>query len=598
MTSGRNKYSQVAIDDEESENGGDIDKVKRSTNIKSFNITSLSEPSSSSYQGGTGGVCLRSKRMMLAIITCLLLLFFSILFFSFIFANNDDYEDTKKLSYHFRNHDENMLHQEQMADQNHDAEAERKKKNIFPTELIGSVYNIDDFKNGYGNIPAYWKDIYSSLMIEPENINSTNQNIANSTVTKYTQSTWGPCYPPNEEESKSIDWTLTSIDPNAKGGVEYPLSTINRKKKDKTDVSNMCRPGFLIIGAGKCGTSSLYHYLIGHPRVLPASEKQVHYFRYYANRDLQWYYQHFPTTKSFLSSGALMTGEAAPGYIPYPEVSHLVAQRMPGPKILTIAREPLDRAWSSYNYNYVREALRIIKSRGAVLGFPKGKSEDYYKEYHIFSFEDFIQVELKLLKQCLKPDGVAETKSKKMYRQWFEDEYNQRERDGLPPMVDIIKFCYPQPKYKNLPREQWNEMIKANPQKLIKIPNLHLLEAFIGRGMYAAQVEWWYAAHPKEDNYLVCTEDLKERPAETMLNVSRFVGLPEFNFTDVVREGMYNVAGHKGYDKATSWEEVLAEEESKSTEIPLSDDLRNELTEFLQEHNERLFTLAGKRCPW
>ena len=26
-----------------------------------------------------------------------------------------------------------------------------------------------------------------------------------------------------------------------------------------------CRPSWLIIGAGKCGTSSLYYYLLGHP---------------------------------------------------------------------------------------------------------------------------------------------------------------------------------------------------------------------------------------------------------------------------------------------------------------------------------------------
>lgn len=75
--------------------------------------------------------------------------------------------------------------------------------------------------------------------------------------------------------------------------------------------SGLCRPGFLIIGAGKCGTSSLYQYLIGHDRVLPAKEKQIHYFKYYAGLPMEWYYKRFPSTESFLSSGALVTGEAA-----------------------------------------------------------------------------------------------------------------------------------------------------------------------------------------------------------------------------------------------------------------------------------------------
>lgn len=34
-----------------------------------------------------------------------------------------------------------------------------------------------------------------------------------------------------------------------------------------------CRPSFLIIGIGKCGTSSLYYYLAAHPSVMQARRK-------------------------------------------------------------------------------------------------------------------------------------------------------------------------------------------------------------------------------------------------------------------------------------------------------------------------------------
>lgn len=447
----------------------------------------------------------------------------------------------------------------------------------FPPKLLGTVYDMSDFRNKDGNVPAYWKNI--------SQYNTSEDDLL----------TWGPCYPPSKKE-KRIRWDEIELGEATK--LEYPKSSLERNREGIYGVSNMCKPGFLIIGAGKCGTSSLYHYIVGHPRVLPASEKQVHYFKYYSNRDLAWYYSHFPTTESFLSSGALMTGEAAPGYIPYPYVAYTVRVRMPGPKILTIAREPLDRAWSSYNYNYVRDAVKVIKRKGAIKGYPRGKSDEYYQEHHVFKFEDFIRTELALLKKCMEPGGKAEEEAKKKYYNKFKTEYERRENEGLPPMVDIIDVCYPQPKYKSSPREQWSEMIKANPKREIGTPNLHLVEAFIGRGLYAAQVEWWYAAHPTENNYLVCSEDLKERPAETMLNVSNFLGLPDFDFTDVVGEGMFNVAGHKGYDKATPWDEVEEEKESEQLEIPLSDALRKELLEFLDGQNERLFALAGKRCPW
>lgn len=52
-----------------------------------------------------------------------------------------------------------------------------------------------------------------------------------------------------------------------------------RAKDDKSPPSPpRCKPSFLIIGAGKSGTSSLYYYLAAHPAVHPAVQKQLQYF--------------------------------------------------------------------------------------------------------------------------------------------------------------------------------------------------------------------------------------------------------------------------------------------------------------------------------
>uniref|UniRef100_A0A6U2MZF6 Sulfotransferase domain-containing protein n=1 Tax=Leptocylindrus danicus TaxID=163516 RepID=A0A6U2MZF6_9STRA len=114
--------------------------------------------------------------------------------------------------------------------------------------------------------------------------------------------------------------------------------------------------------------------------------------------------------------------------------------------------------------------------------------------------------------------------------------------------------------------------------------------------MYAAQVEWWYAAFPSQDITLICTEDLKYNTTKAMGDLSDFLGLPTFDYTDIVSEGMYNVKGHQGYDKAVSWEEE--QEAEKNDTIPLSAEFRKELQVFFDEHNERLFALTGTRCPW
>src|SRR5262245_23608672 len=56
-------------------------------------------------------------------------------------------------------------------------------------------------------------------------------------------------------------------------------------------------PDFLIIGAQKCGTTSLYHYLVQHPCIYPASIKEVGFFDQYLKyrKGVRWYRSHFPS---------------------------------------------------------------------------------------------------------------------------------------------------------------------------------------------------------------------------------------------------------------------------------------------------------------
>ena len=42
--------------------------------------------------------------------------------------------------------------------------------------------------------------------------------------------------------------------------------------------SEHMRPSFFIIGANKCGTSSLYRYLLANPGVLPCAKKEPNFF--------------------------------------------------------------------------------------------------------------------------------------------------------------------------------------------------------------------------------------------------------------------------------------------------------------------------------
>mmetsp|Transcript_28140 Transcript_28140/g.39587 ORF Transcript_28140/g.39587 Transcript_28140/m.39587 type:complete len:566 (-) Transcript_28140:1409-3106(-) len=458
----------------------------------------------------------------------------------------------------------------------------------FPKELMGTVYKPEDFSNQEGITPSFWKHMHCP---------DTNE-------CHFHGKTWGPCYPPVND----VNWETVIHESEVHPEPSYhsgPTRSGTSKVLGES-LAGYCRPGFIIIGAGKCATSSLYHYLVGHPRVLPANQKQIHYFKYYPNYNMEWYLGHFPTTESFLSSGALMTGEASPGYLPYPDVSKLVADRLPGPKIVVIGRDPLDRSWSSYKYNYVTPALERLR-RGRHHAVGRGKSDEEYQKY-LFTFEELVRAELKNLRDCLKPGGRGELHARNDWYKydWAKAEFDRRQHEGMPALIELDKHCYGNTVSKTVPRAQWTELVAKNPDKIINMPNIHLVQSIIGRSLYTLPLEWWYANFPSKEIYFVCTEELRDVTGEPMNELGQFLGLPSFNFSDVVGEGMYNVGFNQGYDKPTSWEDVEKAENSEDgfgrrmdkSEIPLPDDLRKEVLEFIQPYNERLFKLTGRTCNW
>lgn len=101
-------------------------------------------------------------------------------------------------------------------------------------------------------------------------------------------------------------------------------------------------PDFLIIGAQRSGTSSLYQHLARHPNVKRAARKEVHFFDTHFHRGLDWYRAQFPF------SG--VTGEASPSYLFLPHVPERVKQALPTVKLIAILRNPIDRALSSYHH--------------------------------------------------------------------------------------------------------------------------------------------------------------------------------------------------------------------------------------------------------
>lgn len=129
-------------------------------------------------------------------------------------------------------------------------------------------------------------------------------------------------------------------------------------------------PDFLIIGAQRCGTTSLYRYLIGHPCVAPAFRKEVHFFEKNFVKGVDWYREHFPSLffRQYVRTvrrQEFVTGEASVYYIFHPLASRRVFETIPGVKLIALLRNPVDRAYSHYQHE-VRKGRETLSFEEAI----------------------------------------------------------------------------------------------------------------------------------------------------------------------------------------------------------------------------------------
>jgi hypothetical protein len=147
--------------------------------------------------------------------------------------------------------------------------------------------------------------------------------------------------------------------------------------------------------------------------------------------------------------------------------------------------------------------------RGNVRGVARGKSNDYYQEHYLFSFEEMMQAELVVLKECFGGPGEVETEKKFGTLPWARDEYdNRRKQQGLFPLIDLVGTCYGGKVSKTIPRKQWAKLLTKFPEKFVNVPNLFLSQSLLGRSLYIFPLEWWYMNFDKRDIYFICTEEM------------------------------------------------------------------------------------------
>jgi hypothetical protein len=250
-------------------------------------------------------------------------------------------------------------------------------------------------------------------------------------------------------------------------------------------------PDFLIIGAPKCGTTSLYHYLVRHPSVEPAFRKEVRYFNKSFERGTSWYRAHFPAVPYRFAVRAftrrrVLVGESTPLYLFDADVADRVRALLPAAKLIVLLRDPVERAYSGYQ-------MEVRNGR----------------EKH-----SFIE--------------AIEREADRLRREGNEGVGYKATNGGAP---------------------EWRS-------------------GYLARGMYADRLAEWFRLFPREQFFIVTSEDFFSDTNRVFAQVIDFLGIEPWQ-PDQFKQ--YNAAKYSSMEPAA----------------------RRWLIEYFTPHNERLYRLLG-----
>lgn len=153
-------------------------------------------------------------------------------------------------------------------------------------------------------------------------------------------------------------------------------------------------PHFMLIGAQKSGTSSMFAYLKQHPQIVRPVFKEPYYFDRHYDRGLSWYGCNFPARSTLdrlndRHSRAHLTFEATATYVFDDRVPERIASDLDTRKFIVLLRNPVDRAISAYWHGRrmgretrsLDDALKIDLERHEAGNDPKATGEQTRAAY-------------------------------------------------------------------------------------------------------------------------------------------------------------------------------------------------------------------------
>ncbi|KAL3781098.1 hypothetical protein ACHAW5_005005 [Stephanodiscus triporus] len=236
---------------------------------------------------------------------------------------------------------------------------------------------------------------------------------------------------------------------------------------------------FLVIGAQKAGTSWLHSQLRRCDRLaLPRDRKEVHFWDWHHRRGFDWYVRQFDFPPRRRGAGAggderrpLRYGEITPCYVVLPPPTIAEIKRcFPGIKLIFVARNLVDRAWSAM----------VMELRDRNMGMNPGEFAD----------------------GVVEGGGDDERRGPKRSRQ----------------RVDAVSIAQRLRMQRQSSPSSWSDEYFLERLRS---------ETHASRSDYAAHLRHWYAHFPPESILLLDYREIEADPRGLLLRVAMHVGLAE-----------------------------------------------------------------------
>jgi len=165
--------------------------------------------------------------------------------------------------------------------------------------------------------------------------------------------------------------------------------------KIKINNSEVNLPDFLIAGAAKSGTTSLYYYLKQHPDVFMPDVKEPSFFIFFGEKPSNDFFKSVTWNereylKLFAERQEAAIGEASVDYMiahreTIANIRAMYGERYREIRIIFILRNPIERVWSHYNM-YCRDKYETLTFHQAIDAIEERRADGYRFAYDYFGY--------------------------------------------------------------------------------------------------------------------------------------------------------------------------------------------------------------------